>query len=83
LNSFARAFIDGKPAGEIRFPGGELDLTALCQPGRTQVLSLLVVAMPLNAVMTRPANEPLNTMSGSQYQGEVDPQRPVRGCVPG
>jgi hypothetical protein len=39
--------------------------------GRTQVLSMLVVAMPLKAVMAQRANEPLHTMSGSQYRGAV------------
>ena len=33
LNSYAAVFVDGKPAGEIRFPGGELDLTPACRPG--------------------------------------------------
>ena len=34
LNSLAVVFVDGKRAGELRFPGGELDLTSLCRPGR-------------------------------------------------
>ena len=51
LNSYAIVFIDGKQAGEIRFPGGEVDLTPMCRGGRKHVLSLLVVAMPLKAVM--------------------------------
>jgi hypothetical protein len=44
-------YVDGKPAGEIHFPGGELDLSAACRPGATHRLSLLVVAMPLKGVM--------------------------------
>ena len=28
LNSFAAVYVDGKKAGEMRFPGGEVDLTA-------------------------------------------------------
>src|SRR6185436_17663100 len=51
LNSFATVYVDGKKAGEIRFPGGEIDLTPHCQSGAKHVLSLLVVAMPLKAVM--------------------------------
>ena len=51
LNSFAAVYVDGKKAGEIQFPGGEVDLTAACRPGSKQVLSLLVVAMPLKGVM--------------------------------
>jgi hypothetical protein len=40
LNSYAAVFVDGRKAGEVRFPGGEIDLTALCRPGATHVLSL-------------------------------------------
>src|SRR5947207_1213466 len=32
INSLATVYLDGKRAGEIRFPGGEIDLTALCRP---------------------------------------------------
>lgn len=48
LNSYAAVHVDGKLVGEIRFPGGEVDLTAVCRPGSSHVLSMLVVAMPLN-----------------------------------
>ena len=51
LNSFAAVFVDGKKAGEIRFPGGELEITPAIQPGGKHLLSLFVVAMPLKAVM--------------------------------
>ena len=51
LNSYAAVYVDGKKAGETRFPGGEVDLTSLCSPGGTHRLSLLVVAMPLKGVM--------------------------------
>jgi len=51
LNSYAAVFVDGKKAGEIRFPGGEADLTYLCRPGGKHVLSILVIAMPLKGVM--------------------------------
>jgi len=51
LNSFAAVYVDGKKAGEIQFPAGEVDLTAMCRPGGKHVLSLLVVAMPLKGVM--------------------------------
>jgi beta-galactosidase len=47
LNSYAVVFIDGKNMGRIGFPGGEVDVTAACQPGRTHVLSLGVEALPL------------------------------------
>ncbi|HEX4645550.1 MAG TPA: hypothetical protein VH598_08065, partial [Verrucomicrobiae bacterium] len=51
LNSFAAVYVDGRRAGELRFPGGELDLTAVCRPGKTHTLSLLVIAMPLKDVL--------------------------------
>ncbi len=51
VNSFAVIYVDGKKAGEIRFPAGEADLTVACRPGQTHVLSMLVVAMPLKGVM--------------------------------
>src|SRR5581483_725477 len=37
--------------GEVRFPAGEVDLSAACRPGGTHVLSLLVVALPLKGVL--------------------------------
>jgi beta-galactosidase/beta-glucuronidase len=51
LNSFAAVYVDGKRTGEIRFPWGEVDLTSACPPGSKHVLSMLVIAMPLKAVM--------------------------------
>jgi hypothetical protein len=51
LNSYAEVYVDGRKVGEIRFPDGQVDLSAAVRPGATHVLSLLVVAMPLKAVM--------------------------------
>ena len=51
LNSYAVVYLDGARAGEIRFPGGEADLTSLCHPGGAYTLSLLVVSLPLKGVM--------------------------------
>lgn len=51
LNSVAAVFVDGKTTGEIRFPGGELDLTDACATGGTHLLSLLVDALPLQGVL--------------------------------
>ena len=51
VNSYAALYVDGKKAGELRFPGGEVDLTAACKPRGKHVLSMLVVAMPLKGVM--------------------------------
>lgn len=51
VNSYAAVYIDGKKAGEIRFPAGEVDLTPAVTPGRTHLLSMRVIAMPLKEVM--------------------------------
>lgn len=51
LHSFAVVYLDGTKVGELRFPAGEVDLTAACRPGSTHVLSLLVVALPLQSVL--------------------------------
>lgn len=51
VNSFAAVFVDGHEVGEIRFPAGQVDLSEAVRPGGTHVLSLLVIAMPLKAVM--------------------------------
>ncbi|MBT7304660.1 MAG: hypothetical protein HN849_34335, partial [Victivallales bacterium] len=51
INSYAIVFVDGKKAGELGFPGGELDLTSACRPGSKQVLSMRVLAMPLKQTM--------------------------------
>src|SRR6185369_8105792 len=51
LNSYASVYVDSKQVGEVRFPGGELELPASSQqPGR-HMLSLFVIAMPLKGVM--------------------------------
>src|SRR6266576_5979465 len=51
LNSLAAVFVDGTNRGEIRFPGGELDLTTVLRPGAAHVLSLRVVALALTEVL--------------------------------
>ena len=76
LNSYAAVYVDGKKAGEMRFPAGEVDLTAVCQPGGKHVLSLLVVAMPLKGVMlsysdTNSAKEVKGTVARRGLCGDV------------
>jgi hypothetical protein len=51
LNSYAAVYLDGNKVGEMRFPGGEVDITAFCHPGGHHLLSMLVIAMPLTGVM--------------------------------
>ena len=67
VNSFALVYVDGARVGEIRFPSGQVDLTAACRPGRKYMLSMLVVAMPLQGVMLS-YND---TASARQVQGRV------------
>jgi beta-galactosidase/beta-glucuronidase len=67
LNSYAAVYVDGKKAGEMRYPAGELDLTGSCHPGRTHVLSMLVMALPLKGVMLS-YND---TASAKQVTGKV------------
>jgi len=59
LNSYAAVYLDGKHVGEIRFPGGEIDLTSICRVGNKHVLTMLVVAMSLNDVMRSHRDKPL------------------------
>ena len=51
LNSLAAVYVDGQQVGELRFPGGNLELTPHVVPGRTHRLSLHVAALPLQGVM--------------------------------
>lgn len=51
LNSLATVYVDGAKAGDVAYPSGEIDLSALCRPGRTHVMSLHVVAQPMAKVM--------------------------------
>jgi hypothetical protein len=76
LNSYAAVFVDGKRLGEIRFPGGTLELNDACRPGETHRLTLLVVALPLKDLMLS-YND---TASARQVRGSV-PRRGLCGDV--
>jgi hypothetical protein len=76
LNSFAAVWVDGQEVGEIRFPGGEADLTSLCRPGGKHLLSIEVVAMPLKGVMLSYSD----TFGAKKIQGKV-PRRGLCGDV--
>ncbi len=67
LNSFAVVYVDGKKAGELRFPAGELDMSDLCKAGQKHVLALLVMALPLKGVMLSYAD----TASAKEVKGTV------------
>src|SRR5204862_1952923 len=49
LNSHAVVYVDGKRAGELRFPAGEVDLRDFCRSDERHVISLMVSALPLKA----------------------------------
>jgi beta-galactosidase len=67
LNSYAAVYLDGRKAGEMRYPGGEIDLTEWCRPGHPQTMSMLVMALPLKGVMLSYAN----TATARQVEGRV------------
>jgi hypothetical protein len=67
LNSFATVYVDGAKAGDIRFPAGEVDLSAVCRPGQKHVLTLHVVAMPLQGVKLSYAD----TATAKEVKGAV------------
>lgn len=46
VSTDARVLVDGREAGQLRWPGGELDLSALLVPGRRHTLTLYVAAVP-------------------------------------
>ena len=67
LNSLAVAWVDGKRAGELRFPGGDLDITSLCGSGETHRLTLHVSAVPLKGVLLSYSD----SNSAREVQGRV------------
>jgi hypothetical protein len=76
VNSYAAAYIDGKKAGDLRFPAGDVDLTAACKPGSTHTLTLRVVALPLKGVLlsyndTNAAKEVKGTVERRGLCGDV------------
>lgn len=52
VQTHARVFIDGRPAGEVWFPGGRLDISEAVRPGTQQVLAVLLTARPLETEAT-------------------------------
>ena len=67
VNSYAAVYIDGKKAGEILFPAGEVDITNMCRPGSRHMLSLHVVSLPLKAVLLSYSD----TASAREVKGSV------------
>jgi beta-galactosidase len=56
VNSYAAVHVNGELAGEIDFPGGDVDITSVVEAGATYTLSLFVAAMPLDAEIASYAN---------------------------
>ena len=52
LQTHARVFLDGKPAGQVQFPGGRLEITEHAKPGEQQTLTILATARPLEELAT-------------------------------
>ncbi len=67
LNSIAAVYVDGNHAGDLRFPGGELELSPLCQPGESHVLTMQVAALPLKGVVLSYTD----TNAAREVQGRV------------
>ena len=72
-------YLDGKKLGDMYFPSGEVDLTSACRPGKTQVLSLCVKAVPLAAVMQAFTD----TSAPKTVKGSVERRGTVRRRLPG
>jgi hypothetical protein len=68
LNSFATVYLDGQKVGDLRFPGGEVDLTGFGKPGGKQMLSIHVVAMPLKGVLLSYSD----SASAKEVRGSVE-----------
>jgi hypothetical protein len=68
LNSFAAVYLDDVHVGDLRFPGGTLDLTQACRAGQTHRLRMCVTALPLDAVRRSYAD----TASVKEVQARVE-----------
>jgi beta-galactosidase len=53
ISTDATVFLDGKRVGELRWPGGTLDLTPFCGAGQTQHLAVLVEANVMDKEVIR------------------------------
>ncbi len=51
VNTHAKVFVDNAKAGDVWFPGGEVDLTGKLLPGKRQSIAILVEAIPLADTM--------------------------------
>jgi len=68
ISTDALVYVDGKRAGQLKWPGGELDITAFCAPGKTSRLTMLVEAKLVNTEVINymgPAPEQITKVSAS------------------
>lgn len=75
LNSYAVVYLDGTRVGELRYPGGEIELAG-AQPGGQYRLALAVAALPLKGVLlsysdTASAREVRGTVARRGLCGDV------------
>ncbi len=66
VNSHATVYLDGVEMGKILYPDGEVDISRGCKAGRTHVLSMRVMALPLKSViMTYSQTDEAKLVKGS------------------
>lgn len=53
LSTDAKVMLDGVEVGQVRWPGGEVDLTSGVRWGQDQILTLLIVATPEEGMVMR------------------------------
>ncbi|GMV83657.1 MAG: hypothetical protein AMXMBFR7_48410 [Planctomycetota bacterium] len=71
VNSLAHVYVDGKKIGFIKFPDGELDLTAALKPGAKHLLRMQVLALPLRDTIANfgDTNAPKEGKAGVDRRG--------------
>ena len=72
LNSVAILYIDGQKAGKMQFPGGELDISSLCHAGNKHVLTMLVIAAPLNEITLLFSDTNTNPLTAKRSNAHVE-----------
>ncbi len=80
VSTDAIVFVDGKAAGEVRWPCGEVDITSLVTPGREAVVRLRVLAVDDRTEVTQfmgYVNEPK-----SKANLDAQPASTASSCAP-
>ncbi len=73
VSTDAQVFVDGQPAGETSWPGGEVDLTGLVEPGGEHNLQILVLAAGNEGevIRFRDANDPVKVKARLATRGII------------